>query len=103
VQLPYCGTPPSPETLLSRFNLDPVLIAALVAAATLHWLYRRSREGGYLAGAGWAVTTLALISPLCALSVSLFAARVGQHMLLIRAQRRCWRWPHPRYQCAGHD
>jgi putative membrane protein len=83
VQLPYCGTPPSPETLLSRFNLDPVLIAALVAAATLHWLYRRSREGGYLAGAGWAVTTLALISPLCALSVSLFAARVGQHMLLI--------------------
>jgi putative membrane protein len=83
VQLPYCGTPPSPETLLSRFNLDPVLIAALVAGASLHWLYLRRRDGIYLAGAGWAVTILALISPLCALSVSLFAARVGQHMALI--------------------
>jgi putative membrane protein len=31
---------------------------------------------------GWAITTLALVSPLCPLSVSLFAARVGQHMIL---------------------
>jgi putative membrane protein len=83
VQLPYCGMPPSPETVLSRFNLDPVLIAALIVAATLHWRYLRGRDGVYFAGAGWAVTGLALISPLCALSVSLFAARVGQHMVLI--------------------
>jgi putative membrane protein len=32
--------------------------------------------------AGWTVVTAALISPLCALSVSLFSARVGQHMVL---------------------
>ncbi|MEJ0047863.1 MAG: cytochrome c oxidase assembly protein [Rhodospirillales bacterium] len=31
---------------------------------------------------GWAVTAMALISPLCALSVSLFSARVSQHMVL---------------------
>ena len=32
-QLPYCGTPPTPATLLLRFNLDPVLIGVLVLAA----------------------------------------------------------------------
>jgi len=83
-QLPYCGTPPSPESLLVRFNLDPVLIAALLAAAILHIYYRRREGSGILsAAAGWAITALALISPLCALSVSLFSARVGQHMILI--------------------
>ncbi len=87
-QLPYCGTPPSPETLLHRFNLDPVLIGALILATLLHLLYLR-RQGGTrtsalsTVGAGWIVTALALISPLCALSVSLFSARVTQHMVLI--------------------
>jgi putative membrane protein len=86
--LPYCGTPPSPETLLLRFNLDPVLISALALGAILHLLYLR-RQGGEraaalsTAGAGWAITALALVSPLCALSVSLFCARVAQHMVLI--------------------
>jgi putative membrane protein len=32
--------------------------------------------------AGWLLTSLALICPLCPLSVALFTARVGQHMLL---------------------
>jgi putative membrane protein len=32
--------------------------------------------------AGWATAAAALVSPLCALSVSLFSARVGQHMIL---------------------
>jgi putative membrane protein len=31
---------------------------------------------------GWVVGAAALISPLCALSVSLFSARLGQHMIL---------------------
>lgn len=31
---------------------------------------------------GWAIGAFALVSPLCALSVSLLSARVGQHMLL---------------------
>lgn len=88
-QLPYCGTPPSPETLLFRFNLDPILISALVLGALLHLLYLRRQGGGThatalsTAGAGWAISALALVSPLCALSVSLFCARVGQHMVLI--------------------
>jgi putative membrane protein len=69
--------------LLSRFNLDPVLIGLLAAAALMHLWYLPRREGRSLAGLGWAVASLALISPLCALSVSLFSARVGQHMVLI--------------------
>jgi putative membrane protein len=32
---------------------------------------------------GWAMAAIALLSPLCALSVALFAARVAQHMLLM--------------------
>lgn len=83
MQLPYCGLPPSPETLLSRFNFDPILIAALALVAAMHWFSVRRRDGIYLASAGWTVAAVALISPLCALSVSLFAARVGQHMVLV--------------------
>ncbi len=89
--LPYCGAPPSPGTLFSRWNLDPYLIAALLAlaAAYLVGVRRLVQRGRALPppaplafAAGWVVAALALISPLCALSVSLFAARVGQHMIL---------------------
>jgi putative membrane protein len=83
VPLPYCGTPPSPETLLLRFNLDPVLIATLVGLVLLHLRYVKLRESRPTVIAGWAITAAALISPLCALSVSLFSARVGQHMVLV--------------------
>lgn len=82
--LPYCGAPPIPGELEGRFNLDPVLIVALVGAAGLHVaLLHRRGEGTALAALGWAVAALALLSPLCALSVSLFSARVAQHMLLV--------------------
>jgi putative membrane protein len=81
--IPYCGTPPQPSEILGRFNLDPVLISSLLIMASLHvravW---RSGVAGYVAG-GWLIAAGALISPLCALSVSLFAARIGQHMILI--------------------
>ncbi|WP_188055244.1 cytochrome c oxidase assembly protein [Sphingosinithalassobacter sp. CS137] len=83
MQIPYCGTPPVPAELLGRFNADPVLIAVLLLIAGLH-LRRVARSGGPTGAvaAGWAVTAAALLSPLCALSVSLFSARVGQHMIL---------------------
>jgi putative membrane protein len=82
--LPYCGAPPLPATLWERFNLDPTLISILVALAVTHALILRRQGRDMLpAVAGWAVAGAALISPLCALSVSLFSARVGQHMVLI--------------------
>ena len=82
----YCGVPPLPADLLGRFNLDPVLIIALLLLAGTH-LFALNKLGdkslrGYSLS-GWGIAALALLSPLCALSVSLFAARVGQHMILI--------------------
>jgi putative membrane protein len=87
--IPYCGTAPSPDSLLRRWNLDPVLITILAATFAVYLRGRRriaadeaSPWPGRLALAGWAIGVFALISPLCPLSVSLFAARVGQHMVL---------------------
>ncbi|QDZ06871.1 cytochrome c oxidase assembly protein [Sphingomonas panacisoli] len=92
----YCGAPPLPDTLIARFNLDPVLIAALVAVAALHLRANPSMARRVLIG--WGVAAAALISPLCALSVSLFAARIAQHMILLLAAAPlvasalpCWR------------
>lgn len=91
--IPYCGTPPAPEVIWTRWNTDPVLIAALLGALALYlWGARRrpssvpSRtisaiECGCFA-AGWMVLALAWVSPLCNLTIALFSARVGQHMLV---------------------
>ena len=93
--LPYCGAPPAPGELLARFNLDPILIAALLALAFLHLYVSRTRRTRLLAAAGWCTAAAALISPLCALSVALFSARIGQHMilLLIAAPLVASAWP----------
>ncbi len=82
--LPYCGTPPSPGELWGRFNLDTVLIACLLALALTHILMIPKRKRPY-AACGWLIAAAAFISPLCALSVSLFSARIAQHMILILA------------------
>jgi len=84
--VPYCGAPPTPDQLWSRWNLDPVLIAVALAALALYAYGARragtpcSRQVAFYGG--WAVSTAALISPLCPLSVALFSARIGQHMVL---------------------
>ena len=86
---PYGGLPPSPGELLQRWNLDPLLISALVLALVVYAVGAEPRGPGAIARGrrlcfygGWGVGALALISPLCALSVSLFSARDAQHMLL---------------------
>lgn len=85
--LPYCGAPPVPSSVLHRWNLDPVLLASLAAIAALYLvLCRRTKtlslRQSALFYSGWLLSALALVSPLCPLSVSLFSARVGQHMIL---------------------
>ena len=72
----YCGLPPEPEQLWTRWNFDPVLIAGLVALAAL---VGRDRSGRL----ALAVLFVAFVSPLCALSSALFSARVVHHVLLI--------------------
>jgi|SRR5579863_662552 len=84
-QLPYCGSPPVPGALLERFNVDARLLLALALIAAVHILTASQRTRRVRAGAGWLIATFALVSPLCALSVALFAARIAQHMLLILA------------------
>jgi len=84
-QLPYCGVAPVPGELLARFNLDPILIGALLALCGWQWIALKRDRSRYYALGGWLIAAAAFLSPLCALSVSLFSARVAQHMILILA------------------
>lgn len=90
----YCGAPPAPAQLWSRWNLDPLLLIALAACLFVYLAgARRAGLGGARRGvfvAGWAAAALALTSPLCALSVALFSARVGQHMFLAAVAAPLW-------------
>ena len=72
----YCGPPPLPNDLVASWNLDPVLLALLIALGVA---FRRERAGL----AAVAVLAIAFVSPLCALSSALFSARVVHHVLLV--------------------
>ena len=89
--VPYCGTPPLPEAIWGRWNLNPVLVAVLIAGLVAYLAGERvlaDRSGHSRRGetalfmVGWLLLSLTLVSPLCALSVALFSARIGQHMLI---------------------
>lgn len=98
----YCGAPPVPGDLIERFNVDPVLIVALAAVALLH-LRANHDEGRPISAttAGWAIAAAAFVSPLCALSVSLFAARVAQHMILVLVAAPLIAGSMPRWRMRG--
>jgi putative membrane protein len=68
---------------MDRFNWDPVLLASLLLLCVGHWWALRRDPLRHYALAGWLVAAAALVSPLCALSVALFSARVAQHMILV--------------------
>jgi putative membrane protein len=95
--LAYCGAPPVPGELLHRFNLDPILVAVLGLVTLAHYALARGRKAKTYALCGWLVASAAFISPLCALSVSLFSARIAQHMilLLVAAPLIALAWPKP--------
>lgn len=82
--VPYCGSAHAPGALL--WNLDPILVGALLVLAIAHLDFARSRGVGKrdlsFSACGWLLLSLALISPLCNLSVALFSARVTQHMAI---------------------
>lgn len=84
-QLPYCGTPPLPGALVTRFNFDPALLTGLLLLLALLLLVASGRRARANAVLGWSIAAAAWVSPLCALSVALFSARVAQHMLLTLA------------------
>ncbi len=72
----YCGPPPVPAEIATSFNADPAL---LIALAGLTVGLRRQPVGV----AGFAVLFVAFVSPLCALSSALFAARSAHHLLVV--------------------
>lgn len=85
--MPYCGPAPAPDTLLTAWNTDPVLLGLLALAALGgFWRLRgaaamRRRAWGVASG----VAVLAFVSPLCALTVALFAARGLHHLVVVFA------------------
>lgn len=81
--IPYCGPGATPADLAVRWNLDPVLL--LVFGAVLALLWFRARGSRALAVVGVGVLAISFISPLCALSSALFAARTVHHLLLVAA------------------
>jgi putative membrane protein len=86
IWLPYCGPAPVPAELAGEWNLDPVLLAG-IAALVAAWLAAARRgEGRYRAGpfAGFIAVLLVLfVSPFCALTAALFAARAAHHAALV--------------------
>lgn len=82
---PYCGPAPAPAELWQQWNLDPVVLIGLLLGAVGLWVWRErlgSKRVG-LGALGLMATAIAFVSPLCALSTSLFAARTLHHILLI--------------------
>lgn len=79
----YCGPAPAPSEWLARWNLDPLLLAALAAVSLLALSGRIDGLRRRPAALALGVLFLAFVSPLCALSSALFSARVVHHLLLI--------------------
>lgn len=93
ILIAYCGPAALPETLWTRWNIDPFLIAGLIVLALPVGL---SRDGDRRAG--WAaIATMAVVfvSPLCALASALFSARVLHHVLLVAAVAPLLAWAFP--------
>src|SRR6056297_2853307 len=77
--VPFCGAPPLPEDLWTRWTFDPALLAGL-ALLLAAGLWTAERRGRFVIS--WTLVALLFVSPLCAASMALFSARVGQHILL---------------------
>ena len=87
----YCGLPPSPVEIWTRWRLDPVVLSVLFAWLAVYVLGARmlrdtarrlSRREIVFFCSGWTIATLALVSPLCPQSVALFSARATQQVIL---------------------
>ena len=81
VWMPYCGAAPLPGDWLSRWNPDPLVLAAL--ALLLIAMRRAQRPALGMAAAS--LLFLLFVTPFCALTSALFSARVTHHVLLSAA------------------
>lgn len=100
VWLPYCGAAPVPADLWTRWNLDP---KALVILAVLGGLLMLASEGRRSrAGAAVLALVVIFVTPLCALSSALFAARTVHHVLLVAVVAPLIAWTLPRPALPAH-
>ncbi len=95
VWTPYCGAAPTPADYLERWNLDPPLLVAL-GFALIALVWRGETRTRPLAVAAVAVLAVSFVSPLCALSSALFAARTVHHVLLVAVAAPMLAWSLPR-------
>lgn len=96
--LPYCGVAPGPGDLISRWNFDPALLAALGLGVCMVLVAYR-REPGFrpvLLFGAVAALIISFVSPLCALSSALFSARVTHHLILMGAAAPILVWSVPK-------
>lgn len=77
--IPFCGTPPLPADLWTRWTFDPVLIAGLLVAFVAGISFAPRKDRFMMS---WALVAVLFVSPICAASMALFSVRVGQHVLL---------------------
>lgn len=94
---PYCGAGPAPAEWLGRWNLDPVVLAALALACAAAGFGARG-PGRRYGLAACAVLTVSFVSPLCALSSALFTARTVHHLLLVAVAAPLIAWSLPRWR-----
>lgn len=89
----YCGPPPLPDELWGRWNLDPLLLVAMAIGMGVFLFFQpRSLRDRASFLAGMAVLAVIFISPLCALTVALFSARVVHHVLLVAVAAPLLAW-----------
>lgn len=79
---PYCGFAPTPHDLLAHWNFDPVLIIAIALSMSGLFALTRARKNRVYVLSATFLLFLAFISPLCALTSSLFSARAVHHLLI---------------------
>lgn len=102
---PYCGAAPHPAEWLERWNFDPLLltIMALATGIGVAKLRHQSRSL-HLFGATMLVLAVLFVSPFCALTSALFAARTFHHVLLVAIVAPLLAWsllPH-RHSALAH-
>jgi len=89
IWVPYCGAAPGPAEWWARWNGDPWLIAILFAAALL---LRRGPRTAHLA---LGVAAILFVSPFCALTSAMFAARAAHHFVLLAVLAPLIAWSLP--------
>lgn len=97
----YCGPAPAPVELLQRWNLDPLLICAIILSVFFARYYFGDRLQARPLAAAVATLSVIFISPLCALSSALFSVRVLHHVLLVAVAAPLLALSLPRMRMAG--